>query len=120
MQWQLTVAKDYLKAELTGRETAAETRDFLRAVAAAAAAHSFRHVLISVRTSKPLFKVDDYGIGEFLSMVANEKEGRVALLADSEEVRTSHEYVEVLARQCGAQVRSFRSEAAAVEWLRGA
>lgn len=117
--WRITVAPDYLKAELAGRETAAETREFLRAVAAAATENSLRRVLISVSSSKPLFKVDDYGIDEFLGLLAAKPGSRVALLADSEEVRVAHEYIEVLARQCGALVRSFRSETPAVEWLRG-
>ena len=118
--WRITPAQGYLKAELIGRETAVETREFLRAVAAAATTHGLRRVLIAVSSSKPLFRVDDYGIDEFLRLLAAELGSRVALLADAEEVRVSHEYIEVLARQCGAQARSFRSEAPAVEWLRGA
>ena len=43
---------------------------------------------------------------------------RVALLADSEELRAAHEYIEVLARQQGANVRAFREELPALEWLR--
>jgi len=118
--WHIAREQDYLRAELIGRETAVETREFLRAVAAAAMTHGLRRVLISIRSSKPLFRVDDYGIDEFLRLLAAEPGSRVALLADSEELRASHEYIEVLARQCEAQVRSFRNEAAAVEWLRSA
>jgi len=44
---------------------------------------------------------------------------KVALLADSAELRSSHEYVEMLARQQGASLRSFRDEASAVSWLTG-
>jgi hypothetical protein len=120
VHWRLEIEQDYLRAELISRETAQQTREFLHAVAAAAAAHALRRVLISVKSSKPLFKVDEYSIDEFLALLAREPEGRVALLADSGEVRRSHEYIEVLARQCGAQARSFPSEAAALEWLRRA
>ena len=59
-------------------------------------------LLVSVRNSRPIFKVDQY---------------RIALLADSEELRASHEYIEVLARQQGANVRAFRDEASALDWL---
>jgi hypothetical protein len=120
MHWRISAAPDCLRAELAERETAAETREFLRAVAAAAMAHGLPRVLISVRSSKPLFKVDDYGIEEFFRLMAAVEGSRVSLLADTEEVRTSHEYIEVLARQCGARVRSFRSEVAALQWLRAA
>ena len=118
MLWTITLAPDHLKAELVGRETAAETREFLHAVQTAALGKGLVRVLISVRSSKPLFKVDDYGIDEFLRLMAGVPASRVALLGDSEGVRASHEYIEVLARQSRAVVRSFRSEAAAVEWLR--
>lgn len=116
--WRLRIAQDHLRAELVGRETAEQTHDFLHAVANAAQTHSIRRVLISVRASKPLFRVDDYRIEEFFRLVASVQASRVALLADSEEVRTSHEYIEVLARQCGAEVRSFRAEPEAIAWLR--
>jgi hypothetical protein len=33
-------------------------------------------------------------------------------------VRAAHEYIEVLARQHAANVRAFREEASALEWLR--
>jgi hypothetical protein len=74
-------------------------------------------VLVSVRNSRPIFKVDQYRIAEqFRSLAANPKY-RIALLADSDEVRASHEYIEVLARQQGANVRAFRDEASALDWL---
>jgi hypothetical protein len=41
----------------------------------------------------------------------------VVLLADSEEVRASHQYIEVLATQQGAKVRAFRDERRALGWL---
>ena len=43
---------------------------------------------------------------------------RVALLADADEVRASHQYIEVLAAQQGANVRAFRDESRALNWLR--
>ena len=41
----------------------------------------------------------------------------MALLADSDEVRASHQYIEVLASQQGARVRAFRDESRALDWL---
>lgn len=37
-----------------------------------------------------------------------------------EQVRASHQYIEVLAAQQGAKVRAFRDEARALSWLRSA
>jgi len=44
---------------------------------------------------------------------------RVALLADTKELRLSLEYVEVLARPHGTLVRVFSEESVALHWLRG-
>lgn len=110
---------DYLKAELSDRETAGETREFLRAVTAAAEAHRCGRVLILVRDSAPLFKVEQYGISALFKRMAGNRSYRVALLGDSEELRVSHEYIVLLANQHGANVASFRSEPDAVRWLRG-
>ena len=71
-----------------------------------------------MRSSRPIFKVEQYRISEHFKQLAANKALRVALLADSDEVRASHQYIEVLASQQGAQVRAFRDEARALAWLR--
>ncbi len=43
--------------------------------------------------------------------------GQIALVGDTRDLRLSHEYIEVIARQRGLNVRSFRDEAAALAWL---
>ena len=75
-------------------------------------------MLVWVRRSRPIFKVEQYRISEHFKQVAANQEVRVALLADTEELRAAHEYIEVLARQQGANVRAFRDEPTALEWLR--
>jgi hypothetical protein len=42
---------------------------------------------------------------------------RIALVGDTRDLRMSHDYIELLARQRGLNVRSFAVEAAALEWL---
>ncbi len=108
---------DHIRAELWDRQTAAETREFLQALAAAAEQHECGRVLISVKDSKPLFKVEDYGISAYFKALARNPDYRVALLSDSEEIRVSHEYIVLLANQYGARVQNFRNEPEAVKWL---
>ncbi|TMH81976.1 MAG: hypothetical protein E6H47_14510 [Betaproteobacteria bacterium] len=43
---------------------------------------------------------------------------RIALLGDSRDLRLSHEYVELIARQHGLNVRSFPDETSAYQWFR--
>ena len=117
MRYQITDAADYLKADLFGRETAEQTREFLGAVAAECIRLRRYHVLISVHESRPIFAVDKYGLSSFIE-VALKYSGKIAILADSPEIRIAHEYVVMLARLRGVNVRNFRAEAAAIQWLK--
>src|SRR5258707_14212304 len=117
MRAEITFNCDYIKAELSDRQTALETQEFLQAVSAAAEANKCARVLISVKDSKSLFKVEEYGISTYFKLLASDRSDRVALLSDSEETRVSHEYIVLLANQYGAEVQSFRSESHAVAWL---
>ncbi|SRR5260221_8019475 len=114
---RITFEGAHIRAELSDRQTALETQEFLLAVVAVVEAHQCFRVLISVKDSRALFKVDEYGISDYLRMLAANPSYRVALLGNSDETRASHEYIVLLARQYGAQVQSFRREPEAVEWL---
>jgi hypothetical protein len=118
MHYTFQKAPDHLRAELYRRETAEETIEFLEALAAEARKDQEGRILVWVRSSRPIFKVEQYRISEHFKQLAANKALRVALLADSDEVRASHQYIEVLASQQGAQVRAFREEARALAWLR--
>jgi hypothetical protein len=117
MRYTIEMASDHLRAELFGCETAGETHEFLSALAQKSLEAGMTRMLIWVRNSRPIFKVDEYGITEFFKLAAS-KAYRVALLGDSDELRASQQYVEVLARPHGANVRAFRAEASALKWLR--
>jgi hypothetical protein len=106
-----------LRATLYGRNTVEETLQFIEALAAEARKHAASRFLICVRNSRPIFKVEQYKVSELFRQLAGNKGVRVALLADSDEVRASHQYIEVLASQQGAQVRAFREESRALNWL---
>jgi hypothetical protein len=106
-----------VRAELFGRETAAETQDFIRALTGEVQKNGCTAVLVTVRNSRPIFKLDPHEAAGQLRRLAASPGYRVALLADTEELRTSHEYIEVLARQQGANVRAFRDEPSALLWL---
>ena len=118
MQYRFTLLQDCLRAEMTGRQSVAETQEFIRAATEEAVKHRCPRILVWVRRSRPIFKVEQYRISEHFKQIAANPQVRVALLADTEELRAAHEYIEVLARQQGANVRVFRDEPSALEWLR--
>jgi hypothetical protein len=119
MHYTFEQAQDYLRAELFGRQTVEETLKFVEALAAEARKSSVTRFVVWVRNSRPIFKVEQVRISDSFKQLAV-RNVRVALLADSEEVRASHQYIEVLATQQGAKVRAFRDEARALSWLRSA
>ena len=118
MRFSVTPAGNYLRAELVERETGAETREFLAALVAACLEHKLERVLILVRASRPIFKVEQYEASIHLRELARRPGCRVALVASRPDLRAAHEYLEVLAGQHGANLRSFSHEALAAEWLR--
>jgi len=118
MRYEITVEPDYLKADLFDRKTSEETREFLVAVAAEARKHKCPKILISVHTSRAIFKVEQYGILDYFRQLQEIPKHRIAMTGDSEEIRISQEYIESLARSHAINVRSFRSEQAAFNWFK--
>lgn len=115
--YRISAEAGYLRAELLDRETVGETRAFFRAVVRENARHRRPSVLILVRLSMPVFRVALHRLLEHLEVLSGQPARRIALVGDATELHMSHEYIEFLARQRGLNVRSFRSEAAALQWL---
>ena len=117
MHYTIVQGKGHVRAELFGRQSVPQTEEFIRALAREVLGSGETMVLVWVRNSRPIFRVDQYRIAEQFRLLADNPQYRIALLADSDELRASHEYIEVLARQQGANVRAFRDEAGALDWL---
>jgi len=115
--YKITAEPGYLRAELFERETVEETRAFLDAVIRDNAIHRRSRVLILVRASKSIFQVVAHGLMECFEELSATVPGQIALVGDTRDLRLSHEYIEVIARQRGLNVRSFRDEPAALAWL---
>ena len=116
MHYTFKQAPGLLRAELFGRQTAEETHQFVDALLAEAQKLAATRVLAWVRNSRPIFRVEQYDITGKLRLVAARRL-RVALLADSDEVRASHQYLEVRGGPQGAQQRAGRAGARALHWL---
>jgi hypothetical protein len=71
-----------------------------------------------VHTSRPIFRVEEYHASLYLKELAARANARVALVSSRLDTRAAHEYLEVLARQHGANLRSFSDESPAAIWLR--
>ncbi len=118
MEYRITAAPDYLRAELFNRETVEETRAFLRAVVRENAKHRRRCVLILVRLSTPIFQVLPHGLMEYFEELSKTPSCQIALVGDTKDLHVSHEYIELIAHQRRLNVRSFRDEATALHWFK--
>ena len=118
MLCEITVEAGYLRADLFNRQTAEEMRDALAAIAAEAREHACSQILISVHASRPLFKVEQYGLPNYFREFGKILECRIALTGDSNELRLSQQYIELLARRSGVNERSFPNEETALSWFR--
>jgi hypothetical protein len=116
MRYQITLHPAYLRADLYHRRSAEETREFLEAVAAEGIRNEKWRVLISVHASDPIFTVEKYGLSSFIE-IARKYAEKIALVADTREVRIAHEYAAVLVRIAGVDMKTFREEAVAIAWL---
>lgn len=117
MSFRITPQDGYLRADLTDRQTAEQTREFLEALAAAALEQRTTRLLISVSSSRPIFKVEQYGASNYLRQLGERPWLKVALVAHRADLRSAHEYVEFLARQRNANLRSFAGVTSALAWL---
>jgi len=120
MRYTIESRDDHLHATVYQRDTAGQTREFLLAVHAAARERGVSKILISVRQSRAIFKPEDYGLetGGYASGLA--PGCPIALLGDTHEVNSANEYIEMVARQQGLNVRAFREAETALRWLDGA
>jgi hypothetical protein len=119
MRFEIEPREGYLQAAVYGRDTAEEMREFLLAVHAACRQHDLPKVLMLVRQSRAVFKPEDYGLSSYVRELVT-PECQIAVVGDTDEVNTANEYIEMVARQQGLNVRAFRREPAALRWLGGA
>jgi len=120
MRFSIEPREGYLLATVHGRETPEQMREFLHAVHAACRERDTPRILISFRQSRAVFKPEDYGLngngGGYAAELATPA-CQIALVGDSDEVHSANEYIELVARQQGLNVRAFRDEAGAARWL---
>jgi len=120
MQYTIDTLSGYLKAEMVERETAAETAEFVDAIVAALRTRRVFKVLVSLRRSRPVFKVEEWKLSEVLDKVMSISGLKVAFVSDTRELAMSQDYIALLGRQRGLEFQAFGSEEqAAIAWLHG-
>jgi hypothetical protein len=117
MDVEITPRAGYLRIAVSERHGSHDARRLLEAIIQAVQEGEHRKLLVSVRRSQAIFKVEDYGLYDALARAAGVPGLKVALVADTSELYASYQYVELLAAQKQLATKAFRSEADAVRWL---
>jgi hypothetical protein len=117
MRYTIERQPGYLRAEMTERDSAAETAEFVEAIVEALHAHAADKLIISIRNSRPVFKVEEWKLSAALDKVMSIPGLQVAFISDTREVQMSQQYIALLGRQRGLKFESFDNEPAAVAWL---
>jgi len=120
MRYTIETLPGYLKAEMLERETAAETVEFVNAIVVALRSRGVFKLLISIRKSRPVFKVEEWKLSEALDKVMSIPGLKVAFVSDTRELAMSQDYIALLGRQRGLEFQAFGAEEqAALAWLQG-
>jgi hypothetical protein len=93
-------------------------RQTITAILAECRKSGLSSVLWTTRGSRPLFKVQEFGLSAFLQEMS--PACKVALVSENPELRAADEYIATMAQQSHANVRAFRRSVVALRWLRGA
>ena len=117
MRYTIELREGYLRAEMVERETPEQTSEFGNAVQAALRESQLGRALVVVRSSLPVFRVEEYKLSQLFARVPEIAGFKMALVSDSRELAAAHQYVELIAGQKGVALRSFTSEKPAIEWL---
>lgn len=107
-----------LRVDVRQRETAEETREIAEKAFAERERAGVLGILLVTRDSRPIFKVEEYGLSAILARIAAIPGLRVAAVSEDAALHAAHEYIELIARQRGVAYRAFAAEAAALAWLR--
>lgn len=117
LKFTIEARAGYIKAEMRDRQTAEETRQFVGALVDAVRSHHIFRVLISVRESRAIFKVEEWHFSDAVAQAMRMGGLKVAFISDAPEVSMSQQYIAMLGRQRGLAFKDFASEAEAVAWL---
>lgn len=119
MRCNIDTLPGYLRLDVVGRETIDDARACVEVTLAELEKSGMTKMVIVIRESNPVFRVEQYGLSELLTAFAQIAGLQIAFVSDSAGLFASHEYLALLAKQRGVDIGAFRDEASAIKWLLG-
>ena len=118
MVYRITLATDFLRAQLFDRETADDVKSFLRAVANACEKSERACILLQIHPMTPIFHDDPYELIRYIATLPLPPSWKIALIGDTTDFQGTHESVEAVAGRFRLNLWVFQDEAQALLWLR--
>ena len=119
MKYAINAAPDFLRVEVSGRDTDEPPSHMCAAVYDATVKHGCLRVLVELDQKFPLSPTSQYHLVTNLRKIGFTAEERIALVHRTPEAQNANHFINLLARNHGVMVRNFNGVEPAKKWLRG-
>ena len=119
MQYRIEADEEFLRVQVSGRDTDRPPSEVCAAVLAASREHQRPRILIELDQKFPLSPNNQYLLVTRLPELGFTERERVALVHRTEQAQEANEFINLVATNHGVMVRNFRGLEQAEAWLRG-
>ena len=119
MQYKIQADDEFLRVEVSGRDTDRPPSEVCAAVLAASREHQRPRILIELDQKFPLSPNNQYLLVTRLPQLGFTERERVALVHRTKQAQEANEFINLVANNHGVMVRNFRGLEQAEAWLRG-
>ena len=119
MQYKIQADDEFLRVEVSGRDTDRPPSELCAAILAASREHERPRILIELDQKFPLSPNNQYLLVTRLPELGFSGRERVALVHRTKQAQEANEFINLVASNHGVMVRNFRGLEQAEAWLRG-
>ena len=119
MQYRIEADAEFLRVQVSGRDTDRPPSELCAAVLAASRELERPRILIELDQKFPLSPNNQYRLVTRLPELGFTERERVALVHRTKQAQDANEFINLVATNHGVMVRNFRGLGEAAAWLRG-
>jgi hypothetical protein len=119
VQYTIDADEEFLRVKVSGRDTDRPPSELCAAVLAESRKRGRDRILIELDQKFPLSPGNQFTLVTRLPEIGFTPEQRIALVHRRTEMQDANQFINLVARNHGVQVRSFAGLEPAMAWLRG-
>ena len=119
MQYSIAVDEEFLRVTVSGRDTDRPPSELCAAVLAESRKQGRDRILIELDQKFPLSPGNQFALVTRLPEIGFTPRQRIALVHRTPEMQDANQFINLVARNHGVQVRNFTGLELAKAWLRG-